>query len=53
VVINLSSDIVRYLEKHGVFLDADQHMELKRELVPERMSRNHEEDTRAAWQVAD
>jgi hypothetical protein len=48
MVIDLSSDIVRYFEKHGVLFDADQHMEVKRELISERMSRNHEKDTRAA-----
>lgn len=48
MVIALSSDIVRYFEKHGALLDADQHVETKRESIPESVSRNHEKDTRAA-----
>lgn len=48
MVIELSSDIVRYLEKHGLLLTAGQCVEAKRKLIAERMSRNHEKDTRAA-----
>jgi hypothetical protein len=37
MVIDFSSDIVRYLEKHEMLLDADQHVEAKRKLIPERI----------------
>jgi len=47
MVINLSSDIIRYLEKHGLLLTAGHCVEAKRELIAERMSRNYEKDTRA------